>query len=161
MNRIEFFHYPWAENPSSLLWGIRVDGRDLRAYAAEATRELWRPELEGQFEDDEAELAETVRNQHDGLGVPDFADRPAHFLTAADSAPLLGCPCGHWGCWPLMASIATTPTTVTWSSFRQPHRKQWGELRIGPFTFDRTAFEAALAAPSVLAEDPWGPAPGR
>ncbi|WP_425247701.1 hypothetical protein [Streptomyces sp. NEAU-NA10] len=153
MNGIDFFHYPWAENPSSPLWGIRVDGTDLREYAAEATRDLWRAQLEGEFE--EPEIEEHVRNQHDGLGVPDFADRPDHFLTAADSAPLLGCPCGIWGCWPLMARITASPTTVTWSSFRQPHRKQWGELRIGPFTFERGAFEVALTAPAVLGEDPW------
>ncbi|MFH8802591.1 hypothetical protein ACH4F6_23765 [Streptomyces sp. NPDC017936] len=149
MNRIEFFHYPWAEHPVSLLWGVRVDGRDLRAYAADATRELWRRELEGEFDDDEAELAETVRDQHDGLGVADFADRPAHFLTPADSAPLLGCSCGIWGCWPLLARITATPTTVTWSSFHQPHRPHWGELAIGPFTFERGAFEATSANPAV------------
>jgi hypothetical protein len=149
VNTIEFLHHPWAENPASLVWGIRVDGRDLRDHTAEATYELWRRELEGEFEDDEAEIAETVRNQHDGLGVADFADRPAHFLTAADSAPLLGCPCGIWQCWPLTARIAVTASTVTWSSFRQPHREQWGELAIGPFTFERGAFEAALAAPTV------------
>jgi hypothetical protein len=156
VNGIEFFHHPWVENPSTLVWGIRVDGRDLREYVAEATYDLWRRELEGEFEDEETEIAGTVRSQHGGLGVPDFADRPAHFLTAADSVPLLGCPCGIWQCWPLVASIAVTSTTVTWSSFRQPHRDEWGELPIGPFTFDRTRFEAALAAPALVAEDPLG-----
>jgi hypothetical protein len=158
LNDIEFFHYPWVENPSSLVWGIRVDGRDLRAHVGEATYPLWRAELAGEFEDeaeDEKETAEQVRNQHDGLGVPDFADRPGHFLTAGDTVPLLGCPCGIWQCWPLMTRVAVTPTTVTWSSFRQPYREEWGELAIGPFTFERGAYEAAVARPAVVTGDPW------
>lgn len=112
--------------------------------ATYATRGLWWAELEGEFEDDEKEIEEHVRDQHGGLPVREFEDRPDHFLAPADATPLLGCPCGIWGCWPLMARVTATPTTITWSSFRQPYREEWGELRIGPFTFDRTAFEAAL-----------------
>ncbi|WP_369250932.1 hypothetical protein [Streptomyces sp. R41] len=160
MNGIEFFHYPSDEHPSSHLWGLRVDGTDLRAHAAWATRERWRPELEDQFEDQERESAELIWRQHDGLGVVDFEDRPDHFLSPA-AVPLLGCSCGIWGCWPLMARIAVAPTTVTWSSFRQPHRAQWGELPIGLFVFERKAYEEALRSPAVLTEDPLGPPPAR
>ncbi|MCX4764180.1 hypothetical protein OG562_25120 [Streptomyces sp. NBC_01275] len=152
MNGIEFFHYP-------RFWGIRVDGKDLREQTAWATRELWRPELEDQFEDQEGESAELIWCQHEGLGVAEFEDRPDHFLASATAVPVLGCTCGVWECWPLTADITPTPATITWSSFRQPHRAQWGELPIGPFVFDRTAYEAALRSPTVLPEDPLGPPP--
>lgn len=162
-NGIEFFHYPWDDRPTALVWGIRVDGTDLRALTAWSTRELWRPELEDQFEDQEGESAELIWRGHDGLGVRDFEDRPDHFLTdagaGADAVPLLGCPCGLWACWPLMASLTTTLTTVTWSSFHYPEREEWGELPLGPFVFERQAYETALRNPPVLPEDPLGPPP--
>ena len=156
VNGIEFFQYPPQDGGP--VWGVRVDGTDLRAHTAWATRELWRPELEDQFEDQERESAELLWRGHDGLGVLDFPENP-FLAVAADSAPLLGCPCGIWECWPLTARIAVTATTVTWSSFRQPHREQWGELPLGPFAFAREAYEAALANPEVLAADPLGPPP--
>ncbi|MGV9556383.1 hypothetical protein [Streptomyces sp. NPDC003522] len=157
VNAIGFFHYPPAgspDHPDHRVWGVRVDGTDLRTLVGEATYPLWRAELAGEFDDeaeDERETAEQVRAQHDGLGVTEFED---HFRAAGDTVPLLGCSCGVWGCWPLMARIALTPTTVTWSSFRQPYREQWGELAMGPYEFPRDAYEAALAAPPVLDEDP-------
>ncbi|MDX3573484.1 hypothetical protein [Streptomyces sp. ID05-47C] len=159
VNAIEFFHYPWAESPTYpdyLVWGIRVDGTDLRALVGEVTYPLWRAELAGEFDDeaeDEKETAEQVRTQHDGLGVPEFEDH--HFRTQGDAVPLLGCSCGIWGCWPLMAKVTVTPTAVTWSAFRQPYREEeWGELALGPYEFPRDAYEATLAAPPVLREDP-------
>lgn len=157
MNSIEFFHCPMDDHPTILVWGIRVDGLDLRAHTAWATRELWRPELEDQFEDQERESAELIWRQHGGLGVLDFTGNP--FLRTADRTPLLGCPCGIWQCRPLMAHVAMTPTTVTWSGFRYPEREEWGELPLGPFLFERQAYEEALSAPAVLTEDPLGPAP--
>ncbi|MFD7934934.1 hypothetical protein ACFV4T_10425 [Streptomyces sp. NPDC059755] len=157
VNGIEFFHCPWDERPAAPVWGARVDGVDLRALTAWATRELWRPELEGQFEDQERESAELIWGQHGGLGVLDFTENP--FLRTAGRTPLLGCPCGIWQCWPLMARVAMTPTTVTWSGFHYPEREEWGELPLGPFVFERQAYEEALSAPEVLAEDPLGPAP--
>lgn len=66
MNGIEFFHCPWDDRPAAPVWGARVDGVDLRALTAWATRELWRPELEGQFEDQERESAELIWRQHGG-----------------------------------------------------------------------------------------------
>ena len=155
MNAIEFFHYV----PGGPLrrWGIRVDGTDLRARAAWATRELWGPELVEQLEEPEREVPEFLWHQHAGRDVEDFP--ASSFLTEAAAAPVLGCSCGVWECWPLEARIALTPTTVTWSSFRQPFRKQWGDLPIGPFVFDRDAYETALHAPPVLPHDPLGPPP--
>lgn len=112
VNGIEFFQYP-SRNP---VWGIRVDGTDLRARAAWATRELWRPELEDQFEDQERESADLLWGQHAGLDTTEFTDTA--FLPAApDPVPLLGCRCGVWRCWPLTARITATATTITWSGF--------------------------------------------
>ncbi|MGW2614125.1 hypothetical protein [Streptomyces sp. NPDC001500] len=156
VNGIEFFHHPVDAGPS-LVWGVRVDGTDLRAHTAWATRELWRPELEDQFEDQERESADLIWRQHGGLGVPDLPENP--FLPTADRTPLLDCPCGIRQCWPLTARVEATSPTVTWSAFRQHGREQWGELPLGPFVFPRTAYETALRSPVLLTADPLGPAP--
>jgi hypothetical protein len=36
--------------------------------------------------------------------------------------PVLGCECGEWGCWPLMARITATTDLVIWDCFEQQHR---------------------------------------
>ncbi|MGW6872201.1 hypothetical protein ACWGHA_07675 [Streptomyces xanthophaeus] len=71
------------------------------------------------------------------------------------STVVLGCTCGVWECWPLFARIAATPEAVTWSGFRQPHRRAWGELAMGPYVFPRPAYEDALANAVHHAEDPF------
>jgi hypothetical protein len=64
--------------------------------------------------------------------------------------PLLGCNCGEWGCWPLVATVAAQGDQVTWTGFEQPHRKERDYSAFGPFVFDgdqyRTAVEAAATA---------------
>ncbi|MFJ5610619.1 hypothetical protein ACIQCJ_14675 [Streptomyces sp. NPDC093221] len=60
--------------------------------------------------------------------------------------PLLGCGCGEWGCWPLMARITSTPELVTWDSFEQPHRKTRDYTGFGPFQFDRHQYDDDLRA---------------
>lgn len=57
---------------------------------------------------------------------------------------LLGCDCGEVGCWPLAARITVDGTTVTWSTFQQPHRPDWDYSAFGPFTFDRQQYEKAV-----------------
>ncbi|MDX3383635.1 hypothetical protein PV682_19510 [Streptomyces niveiscabiei] len=142
MNRIEFFPYRLDGEPGPLR-GIRVDGRDLREQVADATRELWRRELAEDWADEtEDEVERFLLEQHAGLHVEVFTTD--HFRTPAPDAFLLGCPCGIWACWPLTARIAVTDTTVTWSDFRQPNREHWGELPLGPFQFDRAAYDSAL-----------------
>ncbi|MFE0098892.1 hypothetical protein [Streptomyces sp. NPDC059009] len=163
MQCIEFLNYPTGdEAPDLLEWGFRIDGTDLRVCAADATRDLWRREREGEDED----LAEQERfllHQHGGLALSEVADPVRHFLgdpapvfadPSTGTTPVLGCSCGLWGCWPLLATITTTPETVTWSSFRQPFRKEWGELAMGPYVFARPAYEAALAHPVRLTANP-------
>jgi hypothetical protein len=56
---------------------------------------------------------------------------------------LLGCVCGDPGCWPLTARVTVSESTVTWSGFRTGHR-DWDLSAVGPFTFERRAYEAAL-----------------
>jgi hypothetical protein len=70
--------------------------------------------------------------------------------------PVLGCECGEWGCWPLMARITVTADLVTWDSFRQPHRKTRDYTALGPFQFDRHQYDDALAAltAAIEAEEP-------
>ncbi|MEV6791689.1 hypothetical protein AB0M87_06755 [Streptomyces sp. NPDC051320] len=160
MQRIEFLNYPSGESPSELQWGFRIDGTDLRVYAADATRALWRLERE---DEGAAEEERFLLAQHDGLTLSEVGDPARHFLgdpapqfadPPTGTTPVLGCSCGLWGCWPLHTVISATSETVTWSSFRQPFRKEWGELALGPYHFPRPAYEAALAQPTRLAADP-------
>ncbi|MEV7559704.1 hypothetical protein [Streptomyces sp. NPDC089795] len=167
-HRVEFLHLPHPGYPHLTAWGIRVDGTDLRVLVAEATRALWDPELD----EDETpqERDEFLRNQHAPLHLdddPDGARARAHFL--GDAPPelrdrdtgalcLLSCPCGIDACRPLLAMVHATKSEVTWSGFHQIHRPQWGELPLGPYVFSRPAYEAALAAPIPLTEDPLGQA---
>ncbi|MBK3632704.1 hypothetical protein JHN52_06970 [Streptomyces sp. MBT97] len=157
VNGIEFFHHPADGHPGAPVWGVRVDGVDLRAHTAWATRELWRPELEDQFEDQAGESAELIWRQHGGLGVLDVGANP--FAPTTGRTPLLDCPCGIPRCWELTAHAEATATTVTWRAFRQTGREEWGELPLGPFVFAREAYETALSRPAALAQDPLGPAP--
>ncbi|MGW3510813.1 hypothetical protein [Streptomyces sp. NPDC000994] len=160
MQRIEFLNYPIGEQLSDLQWGFRIDGTDLRVYAADATRDLWRLEHE---DEDLAEEERFLLSQHGGLTLSEVGDCARHFLgdpapefvdPSTGTTPVLGCTCGLWGCWPLLTIITPTPETVTWSSFQQPYRKGWGELAMGPYVFARPAYEAALAKPVSLATDP-------
>ncbi|MCI4066044.1 hypothetical protein MRQ36_27240 [Micromonospora sp. R77] len=175
MDQVVFFTHPnRAHGPGAALrrWGIRVNGEDLRLVAAEATRDLWLNELDGV--DDAEKMWRFVLDQYCDLwaselgapsrlllGEPDEDHRRTHGLWGG-RAPLLGCgSCGDWECWPLLAVIRADDHAVTWSEFVQPHRKQWGELPIGPYTFDRAAYEAALAEPEALDADPgWAWLPG-
>ncbi len=89
-----------------------------------------------------------------GLPKWRFDDLLEHFLGGTKShwycgpdekTVLLGCTCGEPGCWPLMARVDAAAGTVTWSDFEQPHRRgRWSFDGLGPFRFDRGAYEAAL-----------------
>ncbi|WP_030678128.1 hypothetical protein [Streptomyces rimosus] len=160
MQHIEFLSYPQSEQQPDVLWGIRIDGTDLRVHVADATRELWRKERVAR---NPAEEERFLLLQHDGLLDWQIEDAGRHFLgtpipafawSLPGSTAVLGCSCGEWGCWPLRTVITATPETVTWSSFRQPFRDEWGELPMGPYVFARPAYDAALAEPVRCAEDP-------
>jgi len=63
--------------------------------------------------------------------------------------PLLGCSCGEWGCWPLLARITATDEHVTWSDFRQPNRPDRDYSAFGSFVFDRGDYFDAVDAISA------------
>lgn len=100
-------------------------------------------------------LAENKRDlagDYAPLGLADIGSDPTHFLghPAATwfgdgDTVLMGCPCGEWGCWPLTARVEVTDVTVRWHDFRTGHR-DWDLSELGPFTFDRARYEAALEA---------------
>jgi hypothetical protein len=78
-----------------------------------------------------------------------FGPMEDHFHGRSTSAtgpktPLLGCECGEWGCWPLMASITVTAGLVIWDSFGQPHRTTRDYTAFGPFQFGRRQYDGAL-----------------
>ncbi|MEV8530435.1 hypothetical protein [Streptomyces sp. NPDC051211] len=175
MHRIEFFHYSPA-----VIWGIRVDGTDLRSVVAEATRALREREADAladaedaEDEEDEEDEEATAQQRADFLayrhgGMPQYElGRPASYFLGEhdpafrcgtpDGTPVLGCSCGVWECGPLLARITVAEDTVTWSRFRDPYRPEWGDLPIGPYVFPRPAYEHALAHPLGLDRDPLDP----
>ncbi len=58
--------------------------------------------------------------------------------------PVLGCACGNWGCWPLLARITVTGDEVVWDAFEQPHRAKRDYRGFGPFRFARAQYDAAV-----------------
>ncbi|MFD5426916.1 hypothetical protein [Streptomyces sp. NPDC127084] len=94
---------------------------------------------------------EPAGDAYGGLTLAFFRFGPMqdHFLGRSTSAmgpktPVLGCECGEWGCWPLMARITATADLVTWGAFEQPHRKTRGYVSFGQFQFDRHQYDDAL-----------------
>ncbi len=73
-----------------------------------------------------------------------FGTPAEHYLKTEKKIPLLGCECGEWGCWPLLAQIEADGEQVVWTGFEQPFRPRRNYAAFGPFTFERTAYEAAL-----------------
>ena len=83
-----------------------------------------------------------------------FGPAEAHYVGRGgrhDKVVLLGCECGEWGCWPLLATVELTEATVTWQDFEQPYRKSRDYSGFGPFEFDRHEYLSAL----VLIADQW------
>ena len=64
---------------------------------------------------------------------------------------LAGCHCGNFDCWPLVAKIVRTSTTVTWKRLENYHRsgcnkfQPWPYERLGPFVFDRRSYDRVIA----------------
>jgi hypothetical protein len=105
---------------------------------------------------DSFEIAAGMQPAGDAYGglIPQFfrfGPMQDHFLGRSTKAmgpktPVLGCECGEWGCWPLMARITTAADLVIWDSFEQPHRKTRDYTAFGPFQFDRRHYDDALRA---------------
>jgi hypothetical protein len=75
------------------------------------------------------------------FGEPAVAD-----YRLAGGVALMGCICGDVGCWPFVVRIHIGDDEVVWRDFRQPHRPGWSYADFPPLHFDRTAYEAEVAA---------------
>ena len=110
---------------------VRIDGRDLldlvRAVELPHATASGQPSLAGSY---------------GGLPPEEWTVPPAG--KKGHVAAVLGCTCGVTECWPLLARITRTADTVVWSDFRQP-RRAWSHEGLGPFTFARDPYAAALA----------------
>ncbi|MFF3061445.1 hypothetical protein [Streptomyces sp. NPDC057909] len=105
------------------------------------------------------EIAAGMQPAGDAYGglIPEFfrfGPMDEHFHGRSTGAmgpktPVLGCECGEWGCWPLLAGIIVTPNHVTWDSFEQPHRQTRDYSGFGPFYFDRYQYDDAVNALSA------------
>lgn len=99
------------------------------------------------------------------LASYDFGDLRAYLLGQQEPwpggrVPLLGCQCGEWGCWPLLATVTVQAGAVSWSRFEQPHRPDRDYSGFGPFTFAERVYRAAVdeaAEPTVTLWRPAGP----
>lgn len=111
---------------------VHVDGRDLR----ELVRDVELPQAAA---DGQPDLA----GSYDGLPPEEWAAPAAG--DRQGRVAVLGCTCGVSECWPLLAYVTRTADTVVWSGFRQPNRS-WTHAGLGPFTFGREQYEAAVAA---------------
>ncbi|MFJ8747608.1 hypothetical protein ACIRL2_50820 [Embleya sp. NPDC127516] len=107
---------------------------------------------------DRFEIAAGMQPAGDAYGglIPDNVQGSIldHFLgrstdVMGPKTPVLGCDCGVWYCWPLMARITATTDSVIWDSFEQPHRKTREYTAFGPFQFDRRQYDDALRALSA------------
>jgi hypothetical protein len=79
-----------------------------------------------------------------------FGPLDLHFLGASSHhsdgvVPLLGCTCGEWGCWPLLARIVVAEDSVTWTDFQQPYHKERDYSGFGPFSFELRQYKSGLA----------------
>ena len=101
-----------------------------------------------------AEGKPCLAGDYEPLALSDIGCDPSHFLGHPvatwfedGDTVLMGCPCGEWACWPLTVRVEVTGVTVRWHDFRTGHR-DWDLSGLGPFVFDRLAYEAALDAVS-------------
>ncbi len=109
---------------------VRIDGHDLRDLVRAV-------ELPQATADGQPDLA----GSYGGLPPDEWPHPAAH----GKDVMVLGCTCGVTECWPLLVRITRAADAVVWDGFRQP-RRAWSHEGLGPFTFDRTQYEAAVAA---------------
>jgi hypothetical protein len=122
---------------------LRVNGRGL----VELAREVELPFAE---RDGQPDLA----GSYMGLSPREALHPSRHLLDDPDlslsmddtsKTTLLACGgCGEPMCWPLLADVEVREDVVRWSGFEQPYRPKWGLSALGPFTFERPQYEAAL-----------------
>jgi hypothetical protein len=82
---------------------------------------------------------------HYRFGAMDRHYRGGSTEAFGPATPVLGCECGEWDCWPLLARISVCSGGVTWDEFAQPRRPVRNYSGLGPFHFTREKYEDALA----------------
>lgn len=136
---------------ASTEWGsgveVTVNGVTLRALRREAEQRRDPSMADWDDDDDEVDPRLGIDFTHELMPVDLVAPPSLHWLgepsplwTVDGRAGVLSCPCGDFGCGGLTTRIVIADGVVTWSEFddRRP-------LGLGPFHFDRSAYEAALA----------------
>jgi hypothetical protein len=110
---------------------VLIDGRDL----VDLVREVEAPwaAADGQPQ---------IAGGYSGLWPAAWLELPEQDGTGR--AAVLACECGEVGCWPLHVRITVSDSTVTWSEFSQPCRPEWRYDGLGPFVFERAAYERAI-----------------
>lgn len=132
-----------GETPDAVTVEIVIDGKPLMDYvrdaeSASATKE-GHPNLAGKYSGLPWEVIPTDLPLGQATGIWRVLE-----ASQGERVPVLVCDCGEPGCWPLMATIEITADRVTWSDFRQPHRRDWDHSRLGPFSFDKAQYFTAL-----------------
>jgi hypothetical protein len=126
----------WTTEPYEIM-DYLLDGREFIDSVARAEREEGAAELAGSY------LGLSAREIDWSRHLLGRAPEP----TRAGRTLLLGCICSVYDCWPLYARITVGADMVTWSDFAHGHR-DWAYLGLGPFTFERAQYEAAIALAS-------------
>lgn len=146
MDVVEFEYKPFKNGSySSAHIQIWVNGQKLQALAKSVEQPCA-----------DAEGNPKLAGDYQPLALWDINDDRSHFLGRPvarwfedGDTVLMGCPCGEWGCWPLTVDVAVTDTSVHWRHFRNGHR-EWDLSALGPFEFDRLAYERALNADAAV-----------
>lgn len=148
MNALSFdIRAPLDEEDESRVCVPVIDGRSLISRLSEFELPFQR-----------AEGTTKIAGLYDGLPLFNVALPSRHWygeesvygLRDGRSA-ILGCECGVVDCWPFLARITVSQSTVIWSDFVQPYRSIakdrsiWDYSGFPIFTFQRIAYDVAIS----------------
>ncbi|NUP11779.1 MAG: hypothetical protein HOW73_37505 [Polyangiaceae bacterium] len=145
---VEFVRQPYRDGDRASGLRILINGIDL----VELVRLVELPFAS-------AEGSPSIAGAYAGLPPEEVCPPSRHFygepsnelLHSRSKVQILGCECGEPGCWPLLCAITVAGEVVRWSGFEQPHRAgrddrpSWPYDQLGPFEFDRSQYDRALA----------------
>ena len=138
MNHVEFV--PEDGPGGDVYVRIRIDGWDL----IERLREIELPTAI-------AQNRESIAGDYQGLPPEAWQELPTVGDPTGPRA-VLGCTCGEAGCWPMLVRITHEPDVVVWSDFDGSIGPVEVYASLGPYTFPRHEYDAAVAR--VLARLP-------